>query len=108
VNNRSSPYDDNGHGSNTAGLAAGDGFFPTSSSGNAISQVSEDFGTISSTGTYLISGMMVNKSAKGHNSGYNYTLVAGNWKHKCYNRIAVPELYRKYVARVPKDSLLYI
>jgi hypothetical protein len=62
VNNRSRPYDDNGHGSNTAGLAAGDGFFPTSSSGNAIAQDSEDFGTISSTGTYLISGMMVNKT----------------------------------------------
>jgi subtilisin family serine protease len=62
VNNKSTPYDDNGHGSNTAGLAAGDGFFPKASSGNAIAQVSEDFGTISSTNTYLISGMMVNKT----------------------------------------------
>jgi subtilisin family serine protease len=62
VNNKSTPYDDNGHGSNTAGLAAGDGFFPTASSGNAIAQDSEDLGTISSSGTYLISGMIVNKT----------------------------------------------
>ncbi len=62
VNNKSTPYDDEGHGSNTAGLAGGDGFFPTASSGNAIAQESENFGAISSTNTYLISGIMVNKT----------------------------------------------
>jgi subtilisin family serine protease len=62
VNYQTSPYDDEGHGSHCSGLAAGDGFFSTDTSGNAIATWSANLGTISSSGTYLITGMMVNKS----------------------------------------------
>jgi subtilisin family serine protease len=89
VNNRSTPYDDDGHGSNTAGLAVGDGFFPTASSGNAIAQDSEDLGTISSSGTYLISGMIVNKTGT--------IKVSTKWSNPTTNReCTVEDLYLFY------------
>jgi subtilisin family serine protease len=56
------PYDDEGHGSHCSGLAAGNGFFSTDSSGNAVSTWGANLGTYSSAGTYLVSGMMVNKT----------------------------------------------
>jgi hypothetical protein len=57
------PYDDEGHGSHCSGLAAGDGFFSTNSTdGRATTTWSANLGTISTSGTYLISGMMVNKA----------------------------------------------
>jgi hypothetical protein len=93
VNSRSTPYDDEGHGSNTAGLAAGDGFFPTSSSGNAIAQVSENLGYFSISGTYLMSGMMVNKTgtiklmAKWTNSGGSASKLSG--LYLCYGDYTV-------------------
>jgi subtilisin family serine protease len=62
VSGTTTPLDDNGHGSHCAGLAAGDGFFSTDSSGNATATWGADLGLISSSGTYLITGMMVNKT----------------------------------------------
>ncbi len=56
------PYDDNGHGSHVSGLAAGDGFFSVDSSGYATATWSANLGAVSSSGTYFISGMMVNKT----------------------------------------------
>jgi subtilisin family serine protease len=54
------PYDDGGHGSHVAGLAAGNGFFSTDASGNAIATWGANLGRLS--GTYYISGMMVNET----------------------------------------------
>lgn len=56
-----SPYDDGGHGSHVAGLAAGNGFFSTDASGNAIATWGANLGEVP-TGTFLISGMMLNKT----------------------------------------------
>jgi subtilisin family serine protease len=57
-----SPYDDNGHGSHVSGLAAGNGFFSTDDSGNAVATWGANLGRITSSGTYLVSGMMVNRT----------------------------------------------
>jgi len=57
-----SPVDDNGHGSHVSGIAAGSGFFNVDASGNAATTWGANLGSISSSGTYLISGMMVNKT----------------------------------------------
>jgi len=62
VNGTATPFDDNGHGSHCAGLATGDGFFSVDGSGNAITTWGADLGSVSSTATYFISGMMVNKT----------------------------------------------
>jgi len=57
-----SPYDDDGHGSHVAGLAAGNGFFSIDGSGNAVATWGANLGQIEDTGTYPISGMMLNKT----------------------------------------------
>ncbi|HKZ93495.1 MAG TPA: S8 family serine peptidase [Candidatus Bathyarchaeia archaeon] len=58
-----SPYDDNGHGSHVAGLATGTGFVLTNASnGNALATWSAGLGAISPSGTYIITGFMVNKT----------------------------------------------
>ncbi|MGD0028113.1 MAG: S8 family serine peptidase [Candidatus Bathyarchaeia archaeon] len=62
INGQTSPYDDEGHGSHCAGLAAGDGFFSVGASGNALTTWGANLGSVSSTGRYYISGMMVNKT----------------------------------------------
>jgi len=62
INSVSTPFDDNGHGSHCSGLAAGDGFFSVDSSGYATATWGANLGAVSSSGTYLISGMMVNKT----------------------------------------------
>jgi subtilisin family serine protease len=62
INGQTSPYDDEGHGSHCAGLAAGDGFFSVGASENALTTWGANLGSVSSTGRYYISGMMVNKT----------------------------------------------
>lgn len=62
VGTTTSPYDDNGHGSHCAGLSAGNGFFSVDASGNATATWGANLGSVDSTDTYLISGMMVNKT----------------------------------------------
>jgi outer membrane protein assembly factor BamB/subtilisin family serine protease len=62
VGSTTSPVDDNGHGSHCAGLAAGDGFFSVDASGNATTTWGTNLGSVSSSGTYLVGGMMVNKT----------------------------------------------
>jgi subtilisin family serine protease len=62
VTSATAPFDDNGHGSHCSGLAAGDGFFSVDSSGYATATWSANLGAVSTTGTYFISGMMVNNS----------------------------------------------
>jgi subtilisin family serine protease len=62
VGTTTSPYDDNGHGSQCSGLSAGNGFFSVDASGNATATCGANLGSVSSTGTYFISGMMVNKT----------------------------------------------
>jgi len=62
VGTTTSPYDDNGHGSHCSGLSAGNGFFSVGASGNATATWGANLGSVSSTGTYFISGMMVNKT----------------------------------------------
>jgi uncharacterized repeat protein (TIGR02543 family) len=57
-----SPMDDNGHGSHVAGLAAGDGFFSVDASGNAAATWGANLGSVSDSGAYLTSGLMVNKT----------------------------------------------
>ena len=56
------PFDDNGHGSHCSGLAAGDGFFSVDSSGYATATWGANLGAVTSPGTFLISGMMLNNS----------------------------------------------
>jgi len=63
INGTAAPFDDVGHGSHCAGLAAGNGFFSTDASGNAIATWGEKLGNLSG-GPYLISGMMVNGEGK--------------------------------------------
>lgn len=62
ITGTTTPFDDNGHGSHCAGLAGGDGFFSVDASGNAIATWGDNLGAVPSTGTYLISGMMVNRT----------------------------------------------
>jgi subtilisin family serine protease len=65
VNSQTSPYDDEGHGSHCSGLAAGDGFFSTNkTTGEAATTWSANLGTISTSGTYYVSGMMVNTTGR--------------------------------------------
>jgi len=62
ITSTTTPYDDNGHGSHVSGLAAGDGFFSVDSSGYATATWSSNLGAVGSSGTYFISGMMVNRT----------------------------------------------
>jgi len=78
------PYDDGGHGSHVAGLAAGNGFFSTDDSGNAIATWGANLGRLSSD-TYLISGMMVNETG--------LITVDAKWKNSGNGKLATLHLY---------------
>ncbi len=79
------PYDDNGHGSHVSGLAAGNGFFSTDASGNAVATWGANLGRITSSGTYLISGMMVNKTGT--------IAINVKWKNTGTGKLSALRLY---------------
>lgn len=62
IDQTTTPFDDDGHGSHCAGLAAGDGFFSVDSSGNAIATWGADLHNITSTLLVPRSAMIVNKT----------------------------------------------
>jgi subtilisin family serine protease len=62
VTSSSAPFDDIGHGSHCSGLAAGDGFFSVDESGYATATWGANLGRITSAETYLLSGIMVNRT----------------------------------------------
>ena len=82
------PYDDEGHGSHCSGLAAGNGFFSTDSSGNAVSTWGVNLGTYSSAGTYIVSGMMVNKTGT--------ITISVKWYHNSTSSSSLSALYLFY------------
>ncbi len=61
IGSTTTPTDNNGHGSHVSGLAAGDGFFSVDASGNAIDTSGASL-DIANGGTYIIAGMIVNKT----------------------------------------------
>ena len=84
-NSTTSPYDDGGHGSHVAGLAAGNGFFSTDASGNAIATWGANLGRITETGLYIVSGMMVNKTGT--------ITIDVKWKNFGSGRLSALRLY---------------
>ncbi len=62
VDSTDTPFDDNGHGSHCAGLAAGNGFSNVNASGYATATYGANLGSVSTPGTYFMNGMMVNKT----------------------------------------------
>ena len=78
-----SPYDDGGHGSHVAGLAAGNGFFSADGSGNAIATWGANLGRLS--GTYYISGIMVNETG--------LITINAKWKNSGNGKLATLNLY---------------
>ena len=62
INSTDTPFDDNGHGSHCAGLAAGNGFSNVNASGYATATYGANLGSVSTTLTYFMNGMMVNKT----------------------------------------------
>jgi subtilisin family serine protease len=82
ITSASTPFDDNGHGSHCAGLAAGNGFYSVDSSGYATATWGANLGTISDTGTYLISGFMVNCSGPVALKVKWYSTGVGFWQSR--------------------------
>jgi subtilisin family serine protease len=66
INSRTTPYDDNGHGSHVAGISTGTGFYTTDSSGRAVATWSASF-ALSQTGTYIVTGFNVTNTGTGTN-----------------------------------------
>jgi subtilisin family serine protease len=62
VDSTNTPFDDNGHGSHCAGLAAGNGFSNVNASGYATATYGVNLGAVSYTLTYFMNGMMANKT----------------------------------------------
>jgi subtilisin family serine protease len=65
VGTSTAPYDDNGHGSNVAGIAAGSGFYSTDAQGRAVTTWSASLGTLSTSYIYLLTGFNVSESGSG-------------------------------------------
>ncbi len=60
------PYDDNGHGSHCAGIAAGTGFYTTDVDGRAVATWSAMLENLDQNYIYLITGFNISQSGSGH------------------------------------------
>lgn len=65
VGTGTTPYDDNGHGSHCAGIAAGDGFYSIDVDGRAVTTWSGVLSSLSPIYIYLITGFNVTQSGSG-------------------------------------------
>ena len=66
VGTGTTPYDDSGHGSHCAGIAAGNGFYSTDADGRAVTTWSGAL-SLSSGYIYYVAGLNVSQSGIGHN-----------------------------------------
>lgn len=65
VAGKTTPYDDNGHGSHCAGIAGGSGFYSADADGRAVTTWSASLGSLDSRYIYLVTGFNVSRSGSG-------------------------------------------
>ena len=89
------PYDDNGHGSHCAGIAAGSGFYSTDVDGRAVTTWSASF-AFDDSGTYVITGFNVTKSGT--------VTVEMKWSDTGFVQGSVETMYLYYAGYSGKTS----